>query len=492
MSSTPATPSFAKHFAFYALANVLTLAAGLVSFPITTRLLSSAEFGLLSYWESGLLVLVAILKLGASDGAMRFYPHGRDPQEMQRYATNILLAPALMGLAGWTVAMFGACLAWLGGWLEHPGVVVLALLQVLPLAWGALAFRVLQARELASVNAVLSVIWRWLTVASTLGVLIWITQTAFGVLAGKLLIHILVIGGLLVWLLPSLPFSRQAWDWTQIRAGMHYGLPLAFMELSNIALWYLDRFMMKWLLNDFAVIGIYSIGFALASYIDQLINTALGQALTPVINRVFVTEGPDAVRAVKRRVMRPLVFACFAIATGLFMVGTDFLTILASADKAEAAPVFQIAGAFFLAKAIAWSAAEGLLLHKRSKTVFVLTIVTALLNAAANLVLIPRFGMMGAVYATGCALVGLQVLFFLFCPKELRVLPQASVVIKATLAGALCLWVSHETALFGVANHFARMGAATLLIGTAFAAAMATDAEMRAAGLALWRKVNKR
>ena len=56
-----------KDVSVAAFSNVLVLAAGLVSFPITTRLLSSSEFGLLSFWESGLLVLVAILKLGASD-----------------------------------------------------------------------------------------------------------------------------------------------------------------------------------------------------------------------------------------------------------------------------------------------------------------------------------------------------------------------------------------------------------------------------------------
>ncbi|HEX5311182.1 lipopolysaccharide biosynthesis protein [Aquabacterium sp.] len=492
MTAASSNQAVAKNFAFYALSNVLVLAAGFISFPITTRLLSNTEFGLLSFWESGLLVLVAILKLGASDGAMRFYPHRGDARDMQRYATNILFAPALFGLAGWAVALLSALVLWAVSWLEHPGVVFLALAQVLPLAWGALAFRVLQARELAAVNATLSVVWRWLTLASTLGVLIWVTQTAFGVLAGKLLIHILVIGGLLVWVLPSLPFSRQAWDWKHIQEGLHYGLPLALMELSNIALWYVDRFMLKWLIDDFAVIGIYSVGFALASYIDQLINTALSQALTPVATRVFATEGPAAVRAVKQRVLRPLVFICFALSTGLVIGGADFLTLLASKDKADAAPVFIFAGVVMLMKAIIWAAAEGLLLHKRSKTVFVLTIVSALVNALANLILIPHFGMMGAVYATGISLLGLQLLFFAFCPKELRAWPQLSVIAKAGAAAALCLLLAHETALFGLVNHFARLGATAVLVGMFFSLAMLTDPQMRSAAATLWHKLDKK
>lgn len=478
--SAPKSSSVGKNFAFYALSNVLVLAAGLVSFPITTRLLSSSEFGLLSFWESGLLVLVAILKLGASDGAMRFYPHNGDANALRRYATNIVMAPALMGLAGWSLVVATTVLAGVLGWLDHPMVVLLAMAQILPLAWAALAFRVLQARELAAVNAVLSVVWRWVTVAATLGVLVWLTQTALGVLGAKLVVHILIIGPLLVWLIPSLPFGKDAVDWAQIKSGLHYGLPLAMMELSNIALWYIDRFMMKWLIGDFAVIGIYSIGFALATYIDQLINTALSQALTPVTTRVFATEGPAAVRAVKQRVMRPLIFICFALSTGLIMVGKDFLTILASADKAAAAPVFIAAGVLFLMRAIVMAAAEGLLLHKRSKTVFMLTIVAALVNALANWVLIPMFGMMGAVYATGFSVIGLQMLFFAYCPQELKVWPQASVLIKAGLAALACLSVAHQTDLFGLYNHVARIGAAALVVLTGFGLAMFADKDMRA------------
>jgi O-antigen/teichoic acid export membrane protein len=484
-----AKTSFAHHFALYALANVLVLAAGFVSFPITTRLLSSEEFGVLSYWESGMLVLVALLKLGASDGAMRFYPHKGEADGMRRYATNMLAAPALMGLVGWALIMVIAAGAAATGWLDQPTVVFLALAQVLPLAWGALALRVLQAQERSGINATLSVVWRWLTVGAIVPVLIWLTASASGVLMAKLGVHIVVIGGLLLWLVPSLPIARASFDWSEVKMGLHYGMPLALMELSNIGLWYIDRFMMKWLIDDFAVIGIYSIGFSLAIYIDQLVNTALSQALTPVTTRVYATEGAAAVRAVKLRVLRPLVFVCFALSTGLIIAGQDFLTILASADKASASPVFITAGVFFLVRAMIWACAEGLLLHKRSKTVFVLTIVSALINAGANLVLIPHFGMMGAVYATGFSVVGLQLLFFAFCPSDLRALPQGSVLLKAALACAACLIVASQTSLFGLVNHVARLGGAAVLVAVVFGVAMLSDANLRAVAVSAVRKL---
>jgi len=341
--------------------------------------------------------------------------------------TNIVLPPIVLGVGGWALCLVAAMAMALCGYLDHPLLLFLALGQVLPQVWGPFAFRILQARELAAINSTLSVIWRWATVGAVLVALFWVTQSAAGVLGAKLLVHWVVVGGLVMWLLPSLPFSAHYYDRQQISAGLSYGLPLALMELSNIALWYLDRLMMKWLLNDYAAIGIYGIGFALASYIDQLMTSAISQSLTPVAIRLYATEGADAVRALKRRVLRPVTYVVFAIGTGLIAAGTDFLTMLASADKVDAAPVFKVVGLFFLTRALLNIASEGLLLEKRSKTVFALTLIAALVNGLANLLLIPMFGMMGAVYATGVSMIGLQLLFYIYCPGDLKALPMFAV-----------------------------------------------------------------
>ncbi len=478
--------------AVYAASNILVLAAGLISFPITTRLLSSAEFGVLSFWEAGLLVLVAILKLGASDGAMRFYPHTSDPLSHSRYATNIVLTPALLGLVGWVGVVLLVLIAGQCKWLEHPEVALVASLQVLPLAWAALAFRVIQAREQAASNALLSVTWRWLTVGATLTALLWISPTAQSVLVAKLIVHVLIVGLLLWWLLPTLQFSRQSVDRAQITEGLHYGFPLALMELSNIGLWYVDRFMMKWLVNDYAVIGIYSIGFALASYIDQLLSTALSQALTPVTTRVYATEGADAVRVVKRRVLKPVIYICAAIGTGVILVGHDFLTLLASSSKAAATPVFIVMGLFFLIKTVVWTCADGLLLQKKSRIVFGLTVGAAIFNAVANIILIPLFGMMGAVYATGISLVLLQLLFFYHCPSELRVTPDRALVLKAVGAGLLCWVIGDATALFGMNHPLSRLATGSAWVLACFLLVALTDPDLRKAAQGIRERLTAR
>ena len=144
---------------------------------------------------------------------------------------------------------------------------------------------------------------------------------------------------------PTLQFSRQSVDRAQITEGL-LRLSAGAHGAVNIGLWYVDRFMMKWLVNDYAVIGIYSIGFALASYIDQLLSTALSQALTRN-NSGLCHRGADAVRVVKRRVLKAsYLYLCSNRNRG-HSGWARLLTLLASSSKAAATPVFIVMGLFF-------------------------------------------------------------------------------------------------------------------------------------------------
>jgi O-antigen/teichoic acid export membrane protein len=452
------------HYVRYALGNLLMVAAGFVSFPITTRLLSNAEFGVLSYWETGLMLLVAVLKLGGGDAIVRFYPQKAGDGVMLRYSTNFVLLPSLAALAGWCLTMTIAAIGAWQGWIDTPTTALFAFAQVLPLVWGGFVLRVMQGRELSGLNTVVSVAWRWLLVATTLAVLLFITPTATGVFIGRLFAHLLMAGYLVYWLTRNLPFHWSLRDWAYAAEGFRFGVPLAMMEISNVLLGYIDRVMLKWLLNDFASVGIYSIGYALATYLGQLISVSLTQATGPVLNRIYENEGAAGVRRFKSAVMGPLVYVCVGLIAGLLISGTDALAMLASQDKAASGPVFVLLGTCFLIVPIVFVAGEGLLLEKKSGVVFVVTAGAALVNVALNLVFIPRFGYMGAAYASGICQIGRQVLLYVCCPRDFRVLPQLTTLGYAGTFATLCVAIGWGTGMFGLSGPFVRFSAAAGLM----------------------------
>jgi O-antigen/teichoic acid export membrane protein len=219
-----------------------------------------------------------------------------------------------------------------------------------------------------------------------------------------------------------------------------------------------------------------------------LISTALVQALGPVINRLYVTEGASGVRRLKARVLRPLMYAGATLWAGLIIGGHDFLLLLASADKAAASSVFILAGSVFLLRPILGTMSEGLLLQKRSKMVSTLTISSTLIGALLNWLLIPRFGIMGAAYTACSTVIGLQMLFLYFCPRELRVLPTAGVVLRAAMFAAMAIALARQTDLFGLSSPLARLaGTSVCLLACCVLPPLLFDRELRNMILA-WRQ----
>ncbi|TAK77685.1 MAG: lipopolysaccharide biosynthesis protein [Aquabacterium sp.] len=434
------TPSLLTHYSRYAIGNTLAMAAGFVSFPITTRLLSTEEFGVMGYWDAWILLIVAALKFGAGDAMLRFYPHGGDQQAKVRYATNFVLVPAMLALVGWVIALVCVTAGVAMNWVHDPVVAYSAMGLVALQVLISHALWSIGTRELSGLGASINVIWRWLTVAVVLGMLLLITRSAAGVFVARLVAACVIAAGLLWWMLKNLQFSRQAIDIPYAKEGFHYGVPLALKEISNVAMAFIDRIMLKTLLGDFALVGIYTIGFSLASYVDQIISAALGQAWTPAANRIYLNEGAAAVRAAKQRLMRPLVYVCVGLATGVLLAGKSFVALLAGHDKAEgAAPIFAVAAVCLLALPVLTIANTGLLLERKSKTLFMLTLATAVCNVLLNLVLIPHFKVMGATAANCACQIGLQLAIYGFCSRELRCWPPLSVVGRALLCSAACV-----------------------------------------------------
>ena len=476
----PLRPSLATHYRRYAIGNVLTLAAGFVSFPVTTRLLSSEQFGILGYWEAWILLLTAVLKLGAGDPMMRFYPAGGDQQQLARHSTNFLLVPALMGAAGW---MFAMMLVWFGsasGFVDTPAIAFAAMSLVLLQVVISHVLWAMRTRELSGAGVLVEVTWRWLGVAAVVVTLVYVTQSLLGLFVARVMVAAIVAAWLLRWTLQNLQFSRLALDWRFAREGLAYGLPLAMMELSSIVLTFIDRIMLKWLLNDYAALGIFVIGSSLANYVAQLATSALAQAWLPAANRIYNTQGPNAIRSAKQRLLRPLTYVCVGLAVAVIVGGRDLVTLIAGVGKVDAAPIFITAAVCLTLIPVLSIAGTGLLLERRSKTLFALTLAAASFNFLVNLVAIPQFGILGATFSTCASQVLLQVLVYRFCSPALRSLPDVSVVGRALLAALTCLALAAGADTLALQLPIWRLCVLVPVLGLGYVLpAMAMDRELR-------------
>jgi len=191
----------------------------------------------------------------------------------------------------------------------------------------------------------------------------------------------------------------------------------------------------------------------------------------------------------KRKVLDVLIYVVAVLIVGTLVVGPDLLLLLSGHDKYRSAPVFVWETVIYLSSGLIGLCASGLVLHKRSGTIFMITAVAAALNIVLNFFWIPIYGYMGAVYATAGCLIGLNCAQFLFCPRELRALPSMRSTLLACALAALVWAIAHFTGLFGLTGHLFRLIAMGFLTLFGFVLpALALDRPLREILYGYWKK----
>ncbi len=452
----------------------------MVSFPITARLLDTEQFGIFSYFDTCGLLIAALLKFGCGDTMVRFYPHEGNEKEFMKFWSSFLIAPAMIAFAIWIVIMIVAFALEAHGKFDNPTVIIFVLFQVMFTVFMSHALWISRAREQSKFNASFDVITKWITVVVTLLILSQFWPAAEGVIFARLICSFAFSIFLINWLSRQIKFSFAEIDLKETKRGMRYGIPMALSEISGVLLGLVDRLMIKHLMNDFSAVGIYSIGFGLASYFDQVITNAFSQAITPVVNRLYKTQGEAAVLAFKRKLMNFLFYISCGFICFLVIAGRDLLLTLAGADKEPAAEIFVIAAIFFSVMPVLKVASTGLLLGKRSDIHLIVILFAAVLNVGLNCFAIPTWGTIGALTSTCFSLTVMNVLLYSFCPKPMRCLPEVTAMSRAVLAGSVCFLIITGTGILVAQSHWARVLSTFALVSVLYGGAIfSTDSILR-------------
>lgn len=470
----------AAHYLRYSAGNVSTLLAGLVSFPILTRLLDNTQYGILSYYDTLVLMAVAVGKLGSQHAILRFHPHDGDPRSMAAYATNLFYVPFALSMALWLLGVAGLLLWDAASGARHSGMLWVALAMTPVLIFSSFIETAMRAAEHSGAVMRLRVAWRWLEVGLIVGAVLLVQHSAVAAYGGKLAAALGVLAFYVLWMRRHLRFAPALVNLRQTREGFVYGMPLVGNEILSVARLALDRLMIKHLLTDFSAVGVYSIGASLAVQVNVLLNISVFETLMPMANRVHQTEGAAALRQLKARFLLPMTHAAVAIATLLGCFGSDVIIALSGSAKAGSGPVFALLGAVYALQCVLLVAGYGLLLERRSHKVMWLMAMTLVLNLVLGYVLIPRFGVMGAVYATSAGSLAYAVGHCLWLPRDMLQLPDPRVLAIALAVASACVAGAWAAGLLALPAGWTRLLAGGSAMAVAYmAAALLIDRRLR-------------
>ena len=386
--------SVLKHAGIYGLGNVGIRIAGLLLVPLYTYNLSPAEYGIIEYLDLTAMAIGMLFSLGLANAIYRFYY--LEPDANRKRVVSTALAPVLVvSFLISALLLLGA--PWIANAIFHDGRFV-RYLRLLFLGFGFnmvaefgmtyLAVRQRSARFSAItvakfvVGALLNVLFLVVWHRGVEGILIsnLITNTATGVL---LLIAVVRENGL-------------AYDGSLLRRMVAYGYPLVLVQVALFAINFADRFFLQ-ATAGFTQVGIYALAYKFGLMLNTLVVASFFQVWNAKSFEVAADPGaPDFYS----RVFTYFTVGLFVAWLGMSLVIRDVIAMVAPPSYSPAAFLVPLILAAYVANGIGTYFELGLKLSNRTPLLGAIFAGTCVLCLGLYALLIPRFGMLGAVLAT--------------------------------------------------------------------------------------------
>lgn len=431
----------ARHSVHYLAGMGGSMALGLVSFPIFTRVLPVGEFGTIELAQRVLLMLTAGSKVGLQNAALRFYDadsssgHGRGSR---RYYSTMFFGVLLTATPAALLFLAVVRLLppkWAGSQLVNLGYLVSGL--VLLRALSSILCSFLRVEERTKAFNITAVGTKALTIAAVCALLPIAGTTAGTYFTGAFAIEAAVMAWLTIELVRRGVLLPSSFDRTLFTTGVAFGLPLVVYECAFAVLGSADRFLVRAYLGPEAL-GFYSVAYGLALTANEFLITPLNLALIPIYLRLWNSSGREATTHFLTVALGYYLLAAGGILAIAAACAKDIVLLLASAKYAGSERLIPVLLAGLLIYTAHVFLAAGLLLHKKTLRMAGVLIACAVLNVGLNCFLLPRAGLMGAAVSTllsySACILALGWLSWRLLPLRMEVRSLAKYVVAAGAA----------------------------------------------------------
>jgi len=391
---------FFKQSAIYGIGTIFERLVSFIMLPLYLNALSKAEFGLVTTWQAYFMILSPFFLFGQNSALIRFYSSSSDESEQQ----------LIFSTAFWSVTGIGTLLIGLGLLATHPLSRLLFEANTSPLLWlmfgvvwldsvNLLAVNLLKAENRATGFSVVSIFSGVMILVSTYYFLVILKLRAEGAIWAILSVSLFKFFILLF--LVIRPKLRAKFSFPLLRQMLHFGLPYLPTVLAASLLVSVDRIFIDRILGK-EILGIYAAGCRLAMLV-ALFTKAFQFAWEPF---VAATHEQDDAPVIFSKISTYFMFGAGFIYLSIVLFIEDLIRFrlgsftFAKPDYFASAPIVPIIMLGSLIYALYILFMVGVYVRKKSIYFTLLTAIAALIHFFANLYLVPRWGMLGAAWAT--------------------------------------------------------------------------------------------
>ena len=377
----------------YGVGDVAVQIASFLLLPLYTIILSTTENGAIALLLIVEQVTRVVNRWGIDASFMRFYYDCADDRSRRELASTIFffLLAASGSLALAAVAAAPALGRLLFGGDDFTTPLRLVFITTLFGSVSFLPFHVLRIEGRARTYVALTFANN---VATLIVKLLFVAGLRMGVL-GVALADLLVAAGLALALAPRYgALIRPVFSARQLRACLAFGLPRVPHSFAHQVIATVDRFVLS-RFAPLAPLGVYNIGVSLGLGL-KLFLSAFETAWAPFYFREMKSEdAPRTFRTISTYVFGVLVL----LVAGLAAVGRDLVRLMTAPTYHGAAAVVPWIGLAVGLQGIYLLTSIGLNITKRTAYYPVATGAATAAAIGASLLLIPRYGILGAAWS---------------------------------------------------------------------------------------------
>lgn len=382
-------PVPARASIWFLVCALLQKGISVVTTPIFTRLLNTAEYGEYSAFNSWLGIVTVLVTMHMYSGV---FQQGlvKFEEDKKIFASSIQGLTFTMVLA-WT----GIYFAFSGFWNKVFDLTTIQVLAMLVMVWTSTVFNLWATTQRVEYNyRLLVLITAIVSLAKPLVGVLLVIHTEDKVTArilGLALVELIAYSWLFIlqMRMGNRFFSKKYWMYA-----LQFNIPLIPHYLSQIILNSTDRIMIKELVGS-SEAGIYSVAYSI-SMIMTLLNNAVMQTLTPWIYKKIKSNKAEEIS----KIAYPALVVIAALDLFLLALAPEVIAIFAPTSYYDAIYVIPpvAMSVFFLFAYSLFSSFE--FYFEKSKLVMVVSVIGAALNIVLNYIFIKLFGYYAAGYTT--------------------------------------------------------------------------------------------
>ena len=429
-----------NHSIIYGTSNSVTAAVGYILLPIYARFLTPEEYGVFSTINISGAILGIIYDMGLIAALFRWYFDYSQSEENKRtliistvlifyFLTSTIVTVILFSFSNEiSVLLFK-------GQSQYSSLIQLMVLTTYINLLMGIPLTVLRLQEKAYMYMTVSILKGIGVLAITLLYLIILKEGLFGVYKGGLIVTFMltVIVFVLTYNNYMLKFSLY-----EIKKMLIFGL----MYLPTIIFIWIINFSDRYFLNYYSTlndVGIYSFGYKIGQIIYLLVS-AFAIGWTPIL---FSITKENNAKEILATIMTYGFLILFSFALLISIFSEDIVRLVSVGEYIKSYKVVSLICFSNFLYGVYVFLFSGLMITKKIKNQPIIIGISALINIFLNILLIPKFGYIGAAYSTLFTYIVVVAGTYIVSQKCYYINYERERLLKVAAVGIIIYWISY-------------------------------------------------